>query len=71
MSWVKIDDRIFLNPKFRSASDGAPLKEAIGSIAQHYKTPSSAVGSLRGFNSSGIVKGVMLIDGRLFLRKAA
>ena len=25
MSWVKLDDRIFLNPKFRAASDGARL----------------------------------------------
>ena len=51
--------------------DGAALKDAIAAISHHYRTPASAVGALRGLISRGIVKEVMLIDGRLYLRKAA
>jgi hypothetical protein len=48
--------------------DGASLKDAILSISTHYRTPSSAIGALHDLIHSGIVEGVKLVDGHLYLR---
>jgi hypothetical protein len=51
--------------------DGMWLKELVGEIQHHYRTPSTARASLQHWMRAGVIKGVRYEGGRAFLASAA